>query len=171
MSLAMATAPLPYQSQPTLVIRPWRMRILTGCALTILAAGVMGLLGLVSVDAGLRGAGVARLAVGVLFLVFAAGLILWALLPLHLMLASLRVTSEQVIETRIGRSKRFEIDQIADAVLDDPEHEIVLIMRNGYQATLGLLDYCHPDDRRRFLDHLAGVIEQRDDSGSGAANR
>jgi hypothetical protein len=35
-------------------------------------------------------------------------------------------------------------------------------MRNGYQATLGLLDHCHPDDRRRFLDHLAGAIDRRD---------
>jgi hypothetical protein len=153
---------LSYQPQPTLIIRPWRWRILTTCALTLVAAAVLGLIGLIQVDSGLRDDRVIRLIVGVLFAVSAAALAVASLFPLHLLLASLRVTSDQVIESRIGRSRSYDLTEIADAVFDDPQHDLVLVMRNGYQATLGVLDHCHSDDRQRFLDHLAAAIEKRD---------
>jgi hypothetical protein len=156
-------ASLSYQLQPTLVIHPWRFRIVTTSFFTIVAAAIVALLGLVLADSGLRGGGVARLAMGVIFLVAAAALIVAALFPLHLFFASLKVTSNRVVESRIGASREFDLMEIADAVLDDPEHDLVLVMRNGYQATLAVLDYCHPTDRQRFLDHLAGAIERRND--------
>jgi hypothetical protein len=155
-------ASLAYQLQPTLVIRPWRLRIVTTAFFTILAAAIVALFGLVLADSGLRGGGVARLAMGVLFLVAALALIVAGLAPLHLFFASLRVTSDELIESKLGRSRQFHLVEIADAVLDDPEHDLVLVMRNGYQATVGVLDHCHPSDRQRFLDHLAMAIENRD---------
>ena len=156
-------AALSYQSQPTLIIRPWRGRILTTCAFTLVAAAILGLIGLVQVDSGLRDNRVFRLIVGVLFAVAAAALVVAALFPLHLLLASLRVTSDQVVESRIGRSRSYDLSDIADAVFDDPEHDLVLVMRNGYQAILGVLDHCHPDDRQRFLGQLATAIENREE--------
>ena len=156
-------AALSYQSQPTLIIRPWRARILTTCAFTLVAAAILGLIGLVQVDSGLRDNRVFRLIVGVLFAVAAAALVVAALFPLHLLLASLRVTSDQVVESRIGRSRSYDLSDIADAVFDDPEHDLVLVMRNGYQAILGVLDHCHPDDRQRFLGQLATAIENREE--------
>ena len=154
-------ASLSYQLQPTLVIHPWRFRIATTSFFTIIAAAIVALFGLVLADSGLRGGGVARLAMGVIFLVAAAALIGAALFPLHLFFASLKVTSTRIVESRIGASREFDVMEIADAVLDDPEHDLVLVMRNGYQATLSVLDYCHPADRQRFLDHLAGAIDRR----------
>jgi len=154
-------ASLAYQLQPTLVIRPWRFRIATTAFFTIIAAAIVALLGLVLADSGLRGGGVARLAMGVLFLVGALALIVAGLAPLHLFFASLRVTSDELIESRLGRSRQFNLLEIADAVLDDPEHDLVLVMHNGYQAIVGVLHHCHPTDRQRFLDHLATAIENQ----------
>jgi hypothetical protein len=159
-------AELSYQPQATLVIRPWRFRIVTTSFFTVLAAAIIALIGLSMIAAGMDGR-LGRMVMGGIFVVAGAVLALAGLVPLHLLFASLRVGSHRVTESRFGFRRELDLLDVADVVVDDPEHDLVLVMRNGHWATVGLLDHCHPDDRQRFLNHLASVIERRDDENKG----